>query len=384
MKLFQRKKNRNSSGQAKGNSWLSRFFDIPLLMINFIVVVALLVANSACWIAPARFILPSYLGLVFPVILLLTIMFLVFWVARLKWYFLVSLTALLVSYRSAYDTFPLNRDKEIPEGAIKVLSYNVHLFGFYTPLAENKIIEYITDSDADIVCLQEFGYSSAPKKNYLKQSEILETLQKKYPYHHIELARVKSSGAYGIATFSKFPIIKKAKVNYESKYNLTMYSDIQINGKRVRVFNCHLESNQLTKNDKALIKNLGEEYRNDRINEVADHFSEKLERSFKLRAKQADAIAGEISKTDIPIILCGDINDVPVSYTYSKIKGGRLYDAFTGSGRGYGYTFNEKLFWFRIDMIMHSKEFSAYRFRVDGGVDYSDHFPVGCYLVLNN
>jgi endonuclease/exonuclease/phosphatase family metal-dependent hydrolase len=342
-------------------------------------VASLLFAGLACWISPVRFLLPAYFGLAFPVILGLTIFFLLFWAVRLKWYFVISLTALLLSYQNVYDTFPLSRKKEIPDGSIKVLSYNVHLFGFYTPLSKNEIIDYIVNSEADIVCLQEFGYSSIPKKDYLKKNEIFETLQKIYPYHHIELTQIKKSGSYGVATFSKFPILRKARVQYDSKYNSTIYSDMQIHGKEVRVFNCHLESNQLTENDKVLIKNLGEEYRNDRINEVVEHLSQKLGRSYKFRAKQADAIAEEISKTDLPIILCGDFNDVPVSYAYTKIRGNRLRDSFTESGNGYGYTFNEKLFWFRIDHIMHSKDFSAYRFRIDK-VNYSDHFPVECYL----
>jgi len=354
-----------------------------LLLINIIVVVSLLFAGLACWVSPVKFLLPSYFGLAFPVILALTLFFLFFWAVRLKWYFVISLTALLVSYQNVYDTFPLSRKREAPEGAIKVLSYNVHLFDFYTPLAKNKIIEYIAGSGADIVCLQEFGYSSDSKKDYLKKNEILEALQKKYPYHHIELAQIKTSRSYGVATFSKYPILRKARVQYDSKYNSTIYSDVRIQGREVRVFNCHLESNHLTENDRVLIKNLGEEYRNDRINEVVDHLSQKLGRSYKLRAKQADVIAEEISKTDLPIILCGDLNDVPVSYTYTKIRSNRLRDSFTGSGNGYGYTFNEKRFWFRIDHIMHSKDFSAYRFRIDK-VDYSDHFPVECYLELKS
>ena len=381
MNLFRKKKSKNSSGSAKSKSFLSRFIDIPLLLINFVVVVSLFIANSACWITPAKFLIPSYLGLAFPAIMLLTILFFIFWIARRKWYFVISLTALLVSFNNVFNTFPLNRDKEIPANAIKVLSYNVHLFDFYTPLAKNKTIDYIADSGADIVCLQEFGYSSNLKKDYLKKEQILEKLQNKYPYRHIELTQVKKNGSYGMATFSKFPILQKAKVEYDSKFNSTIYSDIQIHGKTVRVFNCHLESNRLTENDKGLIKNLGEEYKNDRINEVVEHFSQKLGDSFEKRAKQVDIIAEEISNTDLPIILCGDFNEVPVSYAYAKIRGNRLYDAFTKSGRGYGHTFNERLFWFRIDMIMHSKELSSYNFRVDR-VNYSDHFPIMCYISL--
>jgi len=376
MNPFQKKKNKISSGQAKGKFSLTGFVDILLLLINFMVVASLFFADSARWVSPVKFLLPSYFGLAFPVILLLTVLFLLFWIIRRKWYFVISLTALLVSYQSVFNTFPLNRKKEEPENSIKLLSYNVHLFNFYDPKTKKVIVNYLVDSGADIICLQEFGYSNA------FQSEILKKLSPKYPYSHIELTHAKQNRSYGIATFSKFPILQKVRMPYDSKYNLTIYSDIQIHDKIVRVFNCHLESNRLTEDDKELIKNLGEEYKNDRINEAVDHLYQKLGRSYKLRAKQAELIAEEITKTDLPIIVCGDFNDVPVSYVYTKIKGDRLSDAFAKSGRGYGHTFNEKMFWFRIDHIMYSNDFSAFQFKVDK-VDYSDHFPVECYLKLN-
>ncbi len=382
MNPFQKKKNKTSQEQAKGKYSLARFFDMLLLLINFVVVAVLLFADSACWISPVKFSLPSYFGLAFPLILLLTVLFLIFWIIRLKWYFVISLTALLVSYQNVINTFPLNMKKEISGNSIKVLSYNVHLFNFYTKVSRNKIVNYIAGSEADIVCLQEFGYSTVSGKEYLKKSEILEKLSSKYPHYHIEIHGGRN-GSCGIATFSKFPIIQNTRIKYNSKYNLTMYSDILIHGKKVRVFNCHLESNQLTEDDKELVKNLGEEYKNDRINEVVEKLSQKLGHSYKLRAKQADMIVEEIAKTNLPVIICGDFNDVPVSYVYTKIKGDRLYDAFTECGNGYGYTFNEKMFWFRIDYIMHSKEFTTLDFNIDK-VDYSDHFPVECYLKLND
>ncbi|MDR1729360.1 MAG: endonuclease/exonuclease/phosphatase family protein [Prevotellaceae bacterium] len=377
MNPFQKKKNKISSGLAKNKFWLTGFFNALLLLVNFLVVAALFFAESACWISPVKFLLPSYFGLGFPVILLLTVLFLIFWIIRRKWYFVVSLTALLVSYQSVFNTFPLNKNHEVPENSIKVLSYNVHLFNFYVPETKNKIIDYLVDSGADIICLQEFGYSDE------FQSEILGTLSKKYPYHHLELTHTKNRKSHGIATFSKFPILQKVRIPFDSKYNLAVYSDVRIHNRKVRVFNCHLESNRLTENDKELIKNLGEEYKNDRINEVVDQLSQKLGRSYKKRAKQAELVSEEIAKTDFPVIVCGDFNDVPVSYVYTKIKGNRLSDAFEKSGNGYGHTFREKMFWFRIDYIMYGDDFSAFRFNVDK-VDYSDHFPVKCYLKLKD
>lgn len=384
MTLFQKKKNKTSSKPVKNKFFLTGVFDILLLLINFVVVGCLFLADSACWINPVKFLLPSYFGLAFPFIILVLIAFLIFWIVRLKWYFVISLTALLVSHQSVWNTFPLNfeKNKEITEKTIKILSYNVHLFNFYAPLSQNETLNYIAESDADILCLQEFGYNSDSRKKYLKENEIIQKLGKKYPYHHIELSKIRKNSSYGVAIFSKFPITQKKRVKYETKYNLTIYSDININGKTVRVFNCHLESNHLTENDKVLLKKLGEEFSNEKVNEVVENLSQKLGNSFKLRSKQATAIAQEIAKTEYPIILCGDFNDVPVSYAYTKIKSDRLIDSFTECGKGYGHTFNEKLFWFRIDQIMHSKEFKASYFKIDD-VEYSDHFPIECHLSMN-
>jgi endonuclease/exonuclease/phosphatase family metal-dependent hydrolase len=381
MNLLQKKKSKTSLKPAENNFSLGFLFDMILLFINLLVVGCLFLGDAACFISPEKFLLPSYLGLSFPIITIVAILFMLFWVIRRKWYFLVSLLSLLFVHTSVWNTFPVNFKKEIPENTISVLSYNIHLFDFYTSLSENEILDYIYESDADIVCLQEFGYSNNPKKKFLKKSEILEKLGKKYPYHHIDLSSLQKNNSYGVATFSKYPIKNKQHVNYTSKYNSTIYSDIDINGDLVRVFNCHLESNNVTENDKELIANLGEEFKNEKMNEIVNHLSRKLGQSFKLRAKQAEKIAAQVTRTEIPIILCGDFNDVPVSYAYATIRGDKLKNSFTESGTGYGHTFNEKFFWFRIDHILHSSDFQSFDFTIDK-VRYSDHYPIKCYLSL--
>jgi endonuclease/exonuclease/phosphatase family metal-dependent hydrolase len=352
---------------------------MTLLFINFLIIGGLFLADAACFISPEKFLLPSYLGLAFPAIVIAAIFFMFFWVIRHKWYFIVSLISLFFVHESLFNTFSFNFKKDIPEKTICVLSYNVHLFDFYTPVANNKILDYIYEADADIVCLQEFGFNTDSKKKFLKKNEILDKLRKKYPYHHINLSFLQKNNSYGVATFSKYPIKNKQYIDYVSKYNSTIFSDIDINGRIVRIFNCHLESNNITENDKELISNLGEDFKNEKMNEIVNHLSRKLGQSFKLRAKQAKIIADKINQTTIPIILCGDFNDVPVSYAYSTIRGSKLKDSFTESGNGYGHTFNEKFFWFRIDQILHSDDFQAYKFSIDK-IKYSDHYPIKCLL----
>ena len=63
-----------------------------------------------------------------------------------------------------------------------------------------------------------------------------------------------------------------------------------------------------------------------------------LKYSFKERAKQAILLRQIIDTTVYPVIICGDFNDTPASYTYHKIKG-KYIDGFRQRGNGYGFTF---------------------------------------------
>ena len=80
------------------------------------------------------------------------------------------------------------------------------------------------------------------------------------------------------------------------------------------------------------------------------------------------------------ILIMGDFNDTPISYAHHTIGKG-LTDAFSASGRGMGISYNENFFWFRIDHILCSPNIKPYNCTVEH-VDYSDHYPMWCYLQL--
>ena len=82
----------------------------------------------------------------------------------------------------------------------------------------------------------------------------------------------------------------------------------------------------------------------------------------------------------IKIIVCGDFNDSPVSYTHHRIASCGLTDAFVAAGNGLGRSFNRDAIVVRIDNILHSKHWKAYRCEVDDSNKDSDHYPIACYL----
>lgn len=356
-----------------------------MLATNFGAVLFMLIALAGTVISPEKFIFPAYFALFYPLIIFTNIAFVIFWLLARKWFFLLSLAVLLFSSEQINETFPIHVGKTEFKRVVKpvqFLTYNTMVCGKlekHTRKKPNKVIQYILDSDADIVCLQEFTVSK--KKEYLTHADILRIFNK-YPYKHIQYKQKVNTRISGVATFSKFPIVNKQTINFPSKYNISIYSDIDIHGRTIRVINNHLESNRLTENDKKMPYVLRNKFDTERLTGITLHFSKKLGVAYRLRAVQADAVAKAIETSPYKIILCGDFNDVPGSYAYTKVKG-KLKDAFEETGTGLGWTFNERFYRFRIDYMMYdSTAFVPIEYKADH-VNYSDHYPVLCRFGFN-
>jgi endonuclease/exonuclease/phosphatase family metal-dependent hydrolase len=319
----------------------------------------------------------SYLGLFFPFICLLNLCFIIYWIFFREWkYLLIGLCAFLVCWKPVKNYFPFHFPTAVPkENVVKILTYNV--MGFAGGGDEsNKILRYIADSEADIVCLQEYFVSRSD--NHLTARKINEAL-KMYPYSSV--IYLKTFG-WGLAIYSKYPITGSRKIEYFSENNGSSIHEIKINGKTLTLINNHLESFKLTSKDKVrywdFIKGGGTEG----FGNLKNTIRQKLGPAFLIRAKQARAVAEEIkkSKTDY-LLVCGDFNDTSISYAH-RVMQGQLLDAFAESGMGLGITYNRNYFWFRIDYILYSSNMESFGCTVDH-VNYSDHYPVWCYLRLN-
>lgn len=353
-----------------------------MMSSNILVALILLITLSGSIISPEKFIFPAYFSLAFPLVVVLNIGFFFFWLLVRNWFFLISLSLLLFSASQINDTFAIHLGKTQPEVTsrpLRILTYNTMMSGKlekHTASKPNKVIQYILDSKADIVCLQEFFTSS--NNEYITYEDIMRIFEK-YPYKHIQYKEKVSNKRMGIATFSMYPMVNKQMIHYPSRYNLSIFSDININGTVIRLVNNHLESNRLTEKDKDMPILLKDRFDAENITGVTLHFSKKLGMAYKLRAIQADAVAKVIAASPYKVIVCGDFNDVPPSYAYTKVKG-KLCDSFTEAGNGPGWTFNDRYYHFRIDYVLYdSTAFNPIKYQMDK-VKYSDHYPVLCEL----
>jgi endonuclease/exonuclease/phosphatase family metal-dependent hydrolase len=103
-----------------------------------------------------------------------------------------------------------------------------------------------------------------------------------------------------------------------------------------------------------------------------------LRKAFARRALQAEAVKNHISKSPFPVIVAGDFNDTPVSYSYRKIRKG-LNDSFVNSGYGAGFTYKGNYPPNRIDYILYNKSLVNSNFEIIK-LKYSDHYPIMAYF----
>lgn len=331
-------------------------------------------------------------GLVFlPLFLLNTLSFLS-WVLVDRKFSLIPLVALFLSliklglvlqpgWSFASDTMPsLKKPNEL-----RVVSFNVRVFDLYNwtegDETRQRIFETIKELDPDIICFQEF-FTSKHRENHNNIDAIKEVTG--MPYYHTEISITKfTSDQFGLATFSKFPIIHKGKIQQERKTtNLAMFTDfIVATGDTIRVYNCHLQSVRFKSADYDFIENPSKsEGATNKFNK-AFSLLKLIKRAYSYRKEQAEAIAAHISESQIPVLVCGDFNDPPISFTYKTIAA-NLKDAFVEQGKGIGATYAGPLPGLRIDYILFSEDFQIKSYQTPKR-RLSDHLPLVSDFEIN-
>lgn len=363
---------------------LGNFVALLILAVNALFTGLLLFTAYSPHIQPVTHPVQSCLGLTFPVFLMINIGFFIFWLVIQRYKTaLLPLIGLLLCYSQTRTYLPINfHTNKLPETSFKLLSYNIMGFdGAIKQNGKNPILTYLKESNADILCLQE--YSTTESSRHLSQKDVEQEL-KAYPYHRINTVGREKGHTNKIACYSKYPILSARVLDYSSEYNGSVLYEVKIGEDTVTLINNHLESNKLTKADKAVYENMLKSPEKEKVKSGMRLLIRKLAEASAIRAPQADTIAHEITASPHPcIIVCGDFNDTPISYTHRTIAQ-NLDDAFTKSGRGLGISYNQNRFYFRIDNILTSKNLKAYNCTVDRSIKDSDHYPIWCYITKKN
>ncbi len=367
-----------------------------LFKLNLLAALGLLATYATPYIAPQTFWPAALVGLTYPFMLAINILFATLWLYRKKWHYLIFCLLVIISGSHLVKSsvaFNANKnpqkavavDKSVEKVDLKVLSYNVQNFDLYNWTenveSRNKIMKLIRKQDPDIIGFQEFYTEDGAKFNNI--NFLVSDL--KYPHYHFEKTLSKNGKMHwGVAVFSKYPIAKKNVLKFaNSKNNIVTYSDIKVQNQTIRFFNAHLQSIHLGRDDMKYVKTLGNGGSTDKEKPTTEEhikstraIVKKLKAAFVKRGQQAKELAKVIAQSPHPVVVCGDFNDTPASYTYHTISK-NLKDAFLEVGVGLGGTYAGPLPSFRIDYVLLDQKMNTISFEVIDET-YTDHYPVTC------
>ncbi len=330
-----------------------------IFLINILIALATLLAYLVPYVNPSKLWLLPLFGIVFPYLIVANILFLIFWTYTKNKNFILSLFILLIGIFNITKYITFNKSYTGNKRAsVKVMSYNLNQGGYLwkNKIDPIKLEHYLQNNDCDILLLQEINTS------YLYK--ILNKLSF-YPNKHIIVPK-------GVAVLSKYPIVSKGLIDFNLRTNSCLWADIKIKEDTVRFYSVHFQSNRISKKTEDLVQGFKKEKRIP-SSEVKTILSRYKNNTIK-RASQVRKVMDNIKKSPYNVVVGGDFNDPPMSYTYQQFSN-IFQDAFRKRGFGTGISYKGKIPFLRIDYIFASDSLEILDFQTLKA-KYSDHDPI--------
>ena len=331
------------------------FIDKIIYLINSAFIFIMILSYLSPFINPKIFWPISFFGLAYPILLIILSIFLVYWILRLKRPLWANLIIIVLGINHLSNHIGTKNVKN-SSSDISILTYNTRMLNKYNWIdqkdIDSKIFKLVKKYEADVACFQEFDNS---KKNKLE-----------YEYEYTK---------ENFLTVSKFPIIKKDYIQDLEKNIIGTRVDILFTDDTVSILNIHLASNWFEEEEYNVINKL--EIDKKSFFEIIS----KMKDSYILRSSQANFFKDYIKTLKHKKIICADLNDTPLSFTYRLIAKD-FFDTFKECGKGIGKSY-VKIPFTRIDYILHDNNFRTQSYVLDYN-EYSDHYPIITKLDLLN
>ena len=346
------------------------------ILINLLLALFLLFSAYSSNVDPQDAVLPAFFGLAFPFILLGNFLFLFLWLLVRKKLALISLLAIIFSYKALNNFFQFNLPPGASENSISLMSYNVRLFDLYNwsenKQTRDKIFDQLSGQNADIYCFQEFYHTDI--KGAFETRDTLVTFLSATNYREAYTHELRGEQYFGVATFSRYPIVNTGVIRFENDdNNICLFTDHQIGDDIVRVYNLHIASIRFSYDDYKFVESIDKQSEEE-FEKGARTIYSRLADAFIKRSEQSKKILEHIETSPYPVIVAGDFNDSPNSYCY-QLFSSKLTDSFKEAGLGIGKTYIGSFPSFRIDYIFHSNELEAKEYRTLNE-EFSDHHAI--------
>ncbi|MDE6801691.1 MAG: endonuclease/exonuclease/phosphatase family protein, partial [Muribaculaceae bacterium] len=349
------------------------FLKLILLILNIAAAAGLLVSAYGGHINPLTTTIPGMMLMLFPGLLLLSVVMLLVDLFACRRMMFVQGFAILLSAPAIWNICPLNfftNEAKPNERELKVMTYNVRYLLTDSKDSLHHSLSAIIREDPDIVLLQECRADDPI--HWTRYSTQVDTLMERYPHRVIEFD--------SMVMWSKFPIDTLRMEQYPDPSAFFSAADIDIDGYQLTVLNVHLQSLSLSNNDKELYYNLTvgnlATITDDRIDSTPENLVKKLSSAMEKRAEQAILLRSQIDSLGRSnILVAGDFNDIADCWAQRTIMGHDLKSTFSAVGLGPTISYNAFHFYFNIDHMLYGGDIRPLSIR-RGRELSSDHYPV--------
>ena len=295
----------------------------------------------------------SFLTFLFPVFYLFNIIFLVYWIIKIDFRFVLSLLVLIILQYNSFSIFNFNENDENFHYEFHIMSFNARLFNHYNWIKNknipSEIKKFFNIQSPDIVAIQEYH------RDY---KEVVDGFKYNYVYF--------SDSNSGKSIHSKKEIVGKGIVNFSNSSSNAIYIDVVNDFDTLRVYNAHFESYKIDiPSLKANANSL-------------DSFLRKTKYAYEFQEKQLVDLFNHMDKSPYKIMLAVDLNNTPHSYVYRKLNE-KYNDLFIIKGSGFGSTYAFNFLPLRIDYLFTSKDIISKKFKIHN-IKFSDHRPISGYF----
>jgi len=344
----------------------------PLLFLNALAAAILLLSYFSVYFSPEQGALMPLLGLFLPYLLIVNVLAVLFWTVIRSRYFWISALSLLLGLPWITHSIQLNMSSKVQsDDFLHLVTLNAHQYYDLKTIAKGKASSQSLDewsamirrnNGLNILCIQEHikgNLDLIPETQHLVNS------------HQCERR--------GPAIFTELPILREGCFDFNSPVNSAVFIDVlTAKGDTVRIYNIHLQSNQIGHlTDELLRENELDEENWAKTRQVLSRYIHTATD----RVMQIEEILSHIKTAPYPVILAGDFNEGPQSYIYRKVSQ-VLDDAFVQKGQGFATTYAGNLPFLRIDHVFVDPSMEVQTYEV-GRMHLSDHYPVMAVIQTN-
>ena len=299
-----------------------------------------------------------------------------------KWKFGAAILVIGIFLNIYTEALPLNLFSKNDEGNLKVMCYNIHSsskeFKGDTTFVDN-MAQMILKENSDVLVMEEYQVIICRRLDSL--------LHKRYPFHEMQSKGTSNT------VYSKYPLSDKMELfldsasimnkglelaakldsNRTSERERRVLSVTVTKGKKqLRVISCHLASNlyDITRRKMPETERWWEGIPKYRLSFQSGSLARETEIQYTQKEIE------KYKKQGMPVIVCGDMNDVSGSKTLRMLQSTGLKNAWWEKGRGFGFTYHgHHIMNFRIDHILHTEDIKVKSIKKIEQ-HFSDHDPV--------